>query len=236
MRSGITGVAGWHKNSFIDFPGTVSTVLFFSGCNLACPYCHNPHIVNAGPSALIRPDEIADFLEKRKGLIDGVVLSGGEPTLHASIGTAAAAIRDRGYRIKLDTNGLIPEAIRAVRPDYLALDVKTAPRLYKPLLSSSYPDTERRIAESVETVRRMGENAEVRITAAPGIVDRDIIREIGELINGAAKAFLQPMKTMGPLLDPAFAERGPVLAEEISAFRDILAEYVGCCRIRGEAN
>ena len=128
MRACITGVAGWHKNSFIDFPGTVAAVLFFSGCNLACPYCHNPDIVKAGTSSLVRPDDIADFLEKRKGLIDGVVLSGGEPTLHACLAEAASFIRSLGYRVKLDTNGLLPDAVAAVKPDYLALDVKTAPR------------------------------------------------------------------------------------------------------------
>jgi pyruvate formate lyase activating enzyme len=235
MRNSITGVAGWQKNSFIDFPGTVSTVLFFSGCNLACPYCHNPEIVTAGPSLLVRPDDIASFLEKRKGLIEGVVLSGGEPTLHACLAAAVPEIKELGYRVKLDTNGLLPEVIRSISPDYLALDVKTAPRLYGRLLSSPYADTEQRIASSVEIVRTMGESAEIRITVAPGIVNREIIREIGELVNGVKKAFLQPMKKKGKLLDPAMMEKNPVSEEEIAAYRDILAEYVGECKIRGES-
>jgi pyruvate formate lyase activating enzyme len=234
MRNSITGVAGWQKNSFIDFPGTVSTVLFFSGCNLACPYCHNPDIVRATTPALVPPGEIAAFLEKRKGLIEGVVLSGGEPTLHACLAQAVPEIKELGYRAKLDTNGLLPEVIRAIGPDYLALDVKTAPRLYQQLLSCPYADTERRIASSVEIVRTMGESAEIRITVAPGIVDREIIREIGELVNGVKKAFLQPMKKKGKLLDPAMMEKDQISEEEIAAYRDILAEYVGNCQVRGE--
>ncbi len=234
MRNCITGVAGWQKNSFIDFPGTVSAVLFFSGCNLACPYCHNPEIVKAGTSSLVRPDDIADFLEKRKGLIDGIVLSGGEPTLHACLTEAADYIRSLGYRVKLDTNGLLPDAAAAARPDYLALDVKTTPRLYAELLGSPYEDTEQRLARSVDMARSMGEQAEVRITIAPGIVDREIIREIGEFVNGVQKAFLQPMQSRGKLLDPSIAERAPVGEEEIAAFRDILAEYVEKCSIRGK--
>jgi pyruvate formate lyase activating enzyme len=235
MRSRFTGVAGWQKNSFIDFPGTVSTVLFFSGCNLACPYCHNPDIVRAGVSALIPPDEIADFLEKRKGEIEGVVLSGGEPTLHACIADAAHAVQALGYRVKLDTNGMMPDVAAAVKPDYLALDVKTSPKRYRGLLGSPYVDTENRLARSVAMARDMGDNAEVRITAAPGIVDRKIIGEIGERINGVKKAFLQPMQKKKELLDPGIMEKEMISREEIMVFRDILSEFVGQVIIRGDS-
>jgi|WetSurMetagenome_2_1015567.scaffolds.fasta_scaffold00072_23 pyruvate formate lyase activating enzyme len=232
MRTGITGVAGWHKNSFVDFPGTVSAVLFFSGCNLACPYCHNPDIVNAASSSFVDPGDIADFLAKRKGLIDGVVLSGGEPTLHAGLADAASRIRSLGYLVKLDTNGLLPDAAEAVKPDYLALDVKTAPRLYPMLLASPYSDTAHRIARSVDMARAMGERSEVRITLAPGIVDREVIREIGELVNGVKRAFLQPMRVKGRLLDSSMADREPIPDSEIAAYRDIMAEFVSECAIR----
>jgi pyruvate formate lyase activating enzyme len=234
MRSGLPGVVGWQKNSFIDYPGTVATVLFFSGCNLACPYCHNPHVVNASQSQALASDDIWEFLEKRKGMIEGVVLSGGEPTLHACILAAAPAMKRLGYRVKLDTNGLQPEVAAALAPDYLALDVKTSPRLYGPLLSSPYGDTRQRLCRSIDMVRALGDNAEVRITVAPGIVDREIIREVGGLIRGVNRVFLQPMMKKGPLLDPAIAEKEPVPAQEIALFRDILSEFVGQCTVRGE--
>jgi pyruvate formate lyase activating enzyme len=233
MRSSITGVAGWQKNSFIDFPGTVSTVLFFSGCNLACPYCHNPDIVRAGPGANVPSQELWGFLEKRKGLVDGVVLSGGEPTLHADLAQTVPALRAIGYRVKLDTNGMLPSVVKALSPDYLALDVKTAPRLYQKLLLSPYGDTRQRLEQSVGMVLGMGENAEVRVTAAPGIVDREIIREIGELVNGVKRVFLQPMRKKGNLLDPEIMKRKMISEEEILVFRDIMAEFVGECKIRG---
>ena len=234
MRSRFTGVAGWQKNSFIDFPGTVSTVLFFSGCNLRCPYCHNPDIVNAGPEGSISSGDIGDFLEKRKGIIEGVVLSGGEPTLHACIAIIVPEMKKLGYRVKLDTNGMLPEKITSLSPDYLALDVKTAPRLYRELLASSYGDTEQRLVRSIGMARDMGDNAEIRITVAPGIVDRSIIGEIGELINGVKKVFLQPMQKKRDLLDPSIMEKEMVSAQEISLYRDILSEFVGECVIRGE--
>lgn len=220
--------------TFIDFPGTVSTVLFYSGCNLKCPYCHNPDIVNASPDSRISSDDIWDVLEKRKGVIEGVVLSGGEPTLHACLAGAVPDIKRLGFRVKLDTNGMLPDMITSLVPDYLALDVKTAPRLYRELLASPYDDTEQRLSRSVEIARDMGDKAEIRITAAPGIVDRKIIRQIGELINGVKKVFLQPMKKKGQLLDPSFAERETIPPEEIAAYRDILSEFVDECVIRGE--
>jgi pyruvate formate lyase activating enzyme len=234
MRSRFTGVAGWQKNSFIDFPGTVSTVLFFSGCNLKCPYCHNPDIVNADPVGSVSSGDIWDFLEKRKGVIEGVVLSGGEPTLHASLADAVPDIKQLGFRVKLDTNGMLPDKITSLSPDYLALDVKTAPRLYQKLLFSPYADAELRLGQSIGKARNMGDNAEIRITVAPGIVDREIINEIGELVNGVKKVFLQPMQKKRELLDPSIMEKEMIPAQEISVYRDILSEFVETCVVRGE--
>ncbi len=236
MRIGITGVAGWQKTSFIDFPGTVSTVLFFSGCNLACPYCHNPDILRAPAGGIIPSDELWDFLEKRRNLIDGVVLSGGEPTLHSGLVAMAGALRDTGYRVKLDTNGMLPAVAEALAPDYLALDIKTAPRLYKDLVRTPYDDARNRLEQSVGFARRMAGNAEVRVTVAPGIVDGEIIREIGELVRGVHKLFLQPVRVNGPLYDPSFADRKPAPDEEILRYRSILAEFVHDCVIRGQAD
>jgi pyruvate formate lyase activating enzyme len=235
MRSRFTGVAGWQKNSFIDFPGTVSTALFFSGCSLRCPYCHNPDIVKAGPEGSVSSGDIWDFLEKRKGIIEGVVLSGGEPTLHACLAGAIPEMKKLGYRIKLDTNGLLPEIISSLSPHYLALDVKTAPNLYRKLLFSPYADSEQRLVRSVGIARGMGDNAEIRITVAPGIVDRTIIREIGELINGVKKVFLQPMQKKRELLDREIMKKEMIPPKEISLYRDILSEFVDKCVIRGES-
>jgi len=234
MRDGASNIIGWIKNSFIDFPGTVSTVLFFSGCNLRCPYCHNPGIVlNASPEE-IPFEHIRAFLEKRKGMIEGVVLSGGEPTIHPGLLDIVKDIRALGYLIKLDTNGLRPGVIRAVAPDYLALDVKTLPGNYTALLKSPYADSPERLASSIEIARLMGDNAEVRITAAPGIIDRTVITELAALLKGVRNVFVQPMQTRAELLDPAMRERGPVLLSELTAYREILLKHVDRCEIRGD--
>jgi pyruvate formate lyase activating enzyme len=233
MQRNLTGIAGWQKNSFIDFPGTVATVLFFSGCNLACPYCHNPRVVDAKPADEISGEEILAFLEKRKKTIDGVVLSGGEPTLHGNIVAAAADIRGLGYRIKLDTNGLLPEMITRISPDFLSMDLKTLPRLYAQHCKSPYANTEERLRAALEIVKAMKHSAELRITCAPGFVTRDIVEEFAVLIKGVAQVFLQPMQNKVPLLDPEFAKKELIDPKEIVAFRDILSSNVERCDIRG---
>jgi pyruvate formate lyase activating enzyme len=235
MQNDLSGVVGWHKNSFIDFPGTVATVLFFSGCNLRCGYCHNPHVVNADAADEIDGKEIWSFLRRRAKAIDGVVLSGGEPTLHACVADGAAfALRGLGYRIKLDTNGLLPDIIEKISPDYLSLDVKTLPGLYKEYCRSPYPDSGERLRRSLEIVTSMKQNAEVRITCAPGFVDRGIIKELAGILSGVARVFLQPMQNKVDLLDPEFAKRELIPPGEVAFFRDLLAPHVGKCAIRGK--
>jgi pyruvate formate lyase activating enzyme len=234
MRDDATGVAGWIKNSFIDFPGTVSTVLFFSGCNLRCPYCHNPHLLHDGPLPDIPLRKIVDFLEKRRGIITGVVLSGGEPTLHATAANIADTVREMGCAVKLDTNGMLPEKIPEIKPDYLALDVKTLPALYGRMLKAPYADAGERLKESLAIARGMNESAEIRITIAPGIINKQIVEELGPMMSGIKKVYLQPMQTKVPLLDPAIAEAPQIPGKEISLYREILSRFVGKCEIRGE--
>jgi pyruvate formate lyase activating enzyme len=236
MRDRLVGAVTWKPTTLNDYPGKVATILFFPGCNLRCPYCHNPHIVHPDPEKLraFVPEEFWAHLEKRKGAIRGVVFSGGEPTLHPEIKEAFADIRSMGFAIKLDTNGMLPDVAESFAPDYLALDVKTRPSAYRSLLKAPFDDIERRLTRSIALARTMGERAEIRITVAPGIVDELVIREICELIRGMKKAFLQPMQQGIALLDPSF-ERAVVLPiEEIRRYRDILRGYVERCEIRGE--
>jgi pyruvate formate lyase activating enzyme len=233
MRTGNCGIIGWAKNSFIDFPGTVSTVLFFSGCNLRCSYCHNPQIVRNTSLEEIPYAKVREFLEKRKGAIEGVVLSGGEPTMHPEILDIAKDVRSLGFSVKLDTNGLRPGVIRAVAPDYLALDIKTLPEKYVPLLKSPYADTPERLALSIKIALSMGEMAEIRITAAPGIIDRKVITGLAPMLQGARKVFLQPMQTRVELLDPDMLDKAPITLKELAEYREILLQFVDKCEIRG---
>ena len=232
MRDDFSGIVGWQKNSFIDFPGTVATVLFFSGCNLRCPYCHNADLVLNHNLQPIDPDELQSFLISRKEHIAGVVFSGGEPTLHRNLAAACQRVKELGYKVKIDTNGLNPEALLPCQFDYLALDIKTDPLLYQTRLASPFFDTEERLKQSVALVKSMGTQAEIRITVVPELVTTKTIIKIGELINGCRIAYLQPLRQQTALLDPAYNTITPCTPQQIAQFRNVLADFVEICAVR----
>lgn len=225
-------IAGWNKLSFIDFPGTIATVLFLSGCNLRCPYCHNPGIVNNKFPA-IDFSVVTEYLRKRRGLVEGIVLSGGEPAIHAALPEMVGTLRAMDVKIKLDTNGLLPEVVSACNPDYLALDIKTIPSRYGEL-GCGYSDVEARLVRSIDMVKVMGKRAEIRITVVPRFVDHETIIVLLELVKGVEKVYLQPYKNDRELLDPPFEKVVPYSMENIREFRNILAPAVGECVIRGQ--
>jgi len=227
-------IAGWLKSSFIDFPGTVSTVLFFSGCNLRCPYCHNPEIVSGRILQDTSINDVKQYLIKRHGIIDGVVLSGGEPTLYDTLPEITSEFRSLGLKIKLDTNGLRPEMILKCNPDYLAVDFKTDPQYYHKLGVTGSTSIQS-LETTLDIVRSMGERAEVRITAAQGFVDESIALLMAHYLNGISKVFIQKVNVDTPTLDPAFAEKPQLSRNELEQIRDIIS-FSGAksCIIRGE--
>ena len=225
------GIVGWQKNSFIDFPGTVSTVLFFRGCNLRCPYCHNPDIVN-NLLPFIPFSEIDSFLEKRKNVINGVVLSGGEPTLHANLPAFVEMLHAKGFLVKLDTNGLNSHVVRQCKIDYCALDIKTVTTGYG-ALGYKKNDAQEMLDESIEIVRSFGERAEVRITVARPFVNDENIDKIGAQIKGVAQVFLQKLEFKNQVLNKAILPQQEIIPEILERYRVILSNYVGNCSVRG---
>lgn len=137
---------GLRKTSLVDYPGKLAAVLFFPGCNLRCPWCHNPELVaptDAEFTSLISFEEVVPLLEKRKAMLRGVVLSGGEPLLFPDIGMVISCLKRHGYAVKLDTNGTMPERLLPLlanadtRPDYIAVDLKAEPGRYNSFAEKS---------------------------------------------------------------------------------------------------
>ena len=224
-------ISGWTKTSFIDYPGCPATLLFLSGCNLRCPYCHNPGIVN-GEYDVIPFEAIEDHIIKRKNVIEAAVISGGEPTLHLGLADLCDKIKSRGLKVKIDTNGLEPDVLTTCNPDYLALDIKTALDKYRKL-NSSYDNNRERLSKSIDIVKSMGENAEIRITAAPGIVDQGDIESLCIDLRGVSKVFIQQFNPDQPMLDPAYTLIKPYGIDELESMRDTFLEAGIECAVRG---
>ena len=231
-------LGGLQKNSLIDYPGKLSCVLFLSGCNFTCPYCHNPQLVNGGFSKTTCLDEKAfyDFLENHKGFIDGVVISGGEPTIHEEIVALCRKIKMIGYPIKLDTNGSRPKAIKSLIDkglvDYFAMDVKTDPHRYPPAIAKEY-DPGQTLA-SIETIMGSGIPYEFRTTCIKPIVDEGSMENVVRTIKGAELYALQRFRDDNGVLDPRFfAKTGAGHSKkELGRLKAIAEPWVKKCIVR----
>ena len=231
-------IGGIQKNSLIDYPSKISCVVFTSGCNFDCPYCHNPELVKrTAGSPLLDVEEIVWFLKKRKSFLDGVVISGGEPTLQKELFDFCRQVKSIGYPVKLDTNGSKPRAIEQLIEehliDYIAMDVKTDPSRYASLITNKI-DTAA-ICSSIRVIKESGIAHEFRTTCVKSIVNEADIHAIGRLIQGAKLFVLQKVQFhQNPVLHPEFFQNNnwQMDAQDIEKFRAIASEYVRDCMIR----
>jgi pyruvate formate lyase activating enzyme len=228
---------GFQKTSLIDYPGTVSCVIFLAGCNLACPYCHNPELVRGeGPfPSFLHQEWVIDFLKKRVGLLDGVVITGGEPTLSRDLFSLCSKVKELGFKVKLDTNGTSPDVIRQLIEgqvvDYLAMDIKTDPLSYSPVFSRALVSD--RILESIRILMDSGLPYEFRTTCVKPLFDEDILKAMLQQIKGARQYTLQRFH-FTKILNPSFFEnRNCGFTEnEFQTFQMIASQYVQECIVR----
>jgi pyruvate formate lyase activating enzyme len=215
--------SGLQKISLIDYPNKVASVLFTPGCNLRCPFCHNWRIAVDPKPPFLQEAAALEILESRKKYVDAVVVTGGEPTMHKELPRFLAKLKERGFMVKLDTNGFYPEVLEECLPyvDYVALDVKTCLEKYS-LLGTKDTGGLMRTVEML----KMGKVAyEFRTTVVPELVTTEDITCIGEIVKGAkTHAFQQfvPQDT----LDKRFEALKPYAPETINAFADTMKKYV----------
>jgi pyruvate formate lyase activating enzyme len=228
-------LGGVQKSSLIDYPGKVSCVLFFSGCNFTCPYCHNPSLVTGeGPQIpLSITGEFSEFLGSRRGFLDGVVLSGGEPTLQEDLVPLCLEIKKQGYSIKLDTNGSMPSVLTGLIKrglvDYIAMDIKTDLPQYERFIQKGL-DTDR-ILSSIRTIMQSGVDYEFRTTCVRPIVDEQIMENVARIIGGARLYALQSCSET-TVLHPEFFSSGMDTRKDLSRLREIASPWVKECIIR----
>lgn len=224
-------------NSLIDFPGRISCVLFVTGCNFACPYCHNPDLAVGAvdPKRSLSETAFFDFLQRRSSLLEGVVISGGEPTLLPELFELCRTIQAMGYAVKLDTNGSRPEVLKRLIQerlvDFVAMDIKTSPSRYAPPIRKIRRCDD--LVESIETILHSRIPHEFRTTCVAPLVTEETVRRMARRIHGARRYVLQRCRG-GRVLDPTFFEStGRALEDsEMDRLRKLAAPWVEECIVR----
>ena len=198
-------IAGMQKLTLLDFPGVVACTLFTAGCNFRCPWCHNAGLVlpEEASDRLLESGEVLSFLEKRKGVLDGVCITGGEPLLHAELPDFLKRVKDLGYRVKLDTNGSFPERLEALvrekLADRVAMDIKNGPSRYAETVGLRNLDLSA-VTASKDFLLSDAVDYEFRTTVVRGLHTAESLLEAADWIRGARQWFLQQFKDSGNLI------------------------------------
>lgn len=227
-------IGGLQKNTLIDFPGRIAATVFLCGCNFRCPWCYSAELVLPEKIKLqpkISAEEFFSFLEERKGLLEGVVICGGEPTIHPELPEFIKKIKDLGYLVKLDTNGSNPKMLKKLIKekliDYVAMDAKLPKEKYKKILGVE----PKKIDQSIKILNNSGLDFEFRTTVIPSVHQKEDIVQIAKWLIPAKKYYLQnfrPEKT----IDPKFTKIKPYSDEYLLAIQKTIASLFDVCEIR----
>lgn len=227
-------ICGLNKTTLLDYPGKVAATIFIGGCNFRCPFCHNSSLViNAASQPEISQTEILNFFKKRRGILEGVCVTGGEPTLFPELADFLSDIRELGYPIKLDTNGSNPSFLRFLVQNGLiskvAMDIKSSPQNYGKLTGITTPDLHA-IETSISYLLEGNVDYEFRTTVVRELHDVQDFVEISQWIKGAKAYYLQAYKDSEEVLQPGFSSYS---LEELEHFRTILQKTIPLVEIRG---
>ena len=218
----------------IEYPGKISAIAFTQGCNFRCPYCYNPELVDPDLYRECLSEEVVfSFLERRKGKLDAVTITGGEPTIHHDLIDFIKCVRKIGYLIKLDTNGSYPDVLEKLISgqlvDYIAMDMKGPLHKYKTVTKSKIDED--KIRQSIEMIMKAGVPYEFRTTIPKRLLHEDDLLEMGKLLRNASRYILQqfiPTRT----LDKQFLKYEAYSREEMEYFREKLKKDVPVVRLR----
>ena len=221
--------SGLRKTSLIDFPNRIASVLFTPGCNLRCPFCHNWRIVVEPKPPFLHEEAALRILESRKKYVNAVVVTGGEPAMHKEVPKFLRKLKEKGFAVKLDTNGFYPKVLEECLPyvDYVALDVKTSLDKYERLGAKDISP----LLQAIEILKTGKVEYEFRATVVPGFVDAEDITRIGEMVKGA-KTFAFQQFIPEDTLDKSFKTIKPYSKETITSFAENIEKYVENIRLR----
>lgn len=215
--------SGLQKISLIDYPTRVASVLYTPGCNLKCGFCHNWRIATDPQPPFLQETTALDMLENRKKYVDAVVVTGGEPCMHKELPKFLIKLKERGFSVKLDTNGFFPDVLEEClgHVDYVAMDIKTSLEKYQQLGAENTAN----LMHSVEILKTDKVPYEFRTTLVPNLVTLEDLPKIGELIRGASTLALQQFVSKDTL-DNKFESIRPYAPEVIDKFAQTLKQYV----------
>ncbi len=248
-------IGGLEKFSLIDYPEHLSAIVFTVGCNFRCQFCYNPMLVWPNTqnklqniNSLANPpkseggkghpeiteDDLFRFLKGRIGKLDAVVITGGEPTMHNDLPEFIQKIKKMGFKVKLDTNGTNPQVIERLLMEklinYLAMDIKAPAKKYD-LVTGVQPDLAK-IEKSITIIKKSGLPYEFRTTVVPELIIKDDIKEMGIMVKGAEKWFLQKFKSDTDLVNKNFEGAATYTDKEMAEMCELAKKYVNYCGLR----
>ena len=230
----MVNIHGLNKTTLLDYPEHVAATIFLGGCNFRCPFCQNGDLVlRPERQPVIAQKEVLGFLKKRRGLLTGVCITGGEPTLAEGLADFIKEIKELGYLVKLDTNGYKPEAVRRLAEgkllDYIAMDIKNSMRRYGETVGAAWVDTGR-IKESIRLIMESGIEYEFRTTVVRELHGKEELSAIGKEIKGAEKYFLQSYREETGVIVKGYHAYG---REELEQLAECVRPYVKGVWVRG---
>ena len=233
-------IGGLEKLSLIDYPDHLAAIIFTQGCNFRCHFCYNPMLVlpqkeagkrNIEDLSSIQSKDLLLFLKERFGRLEGVVITGGEPTMQKDLPEFISKIKKIGYLVKLDTNGTNPEMleklIKAKLIDYIAMDIKGSAKNYEKVVGVKIDF--KKIEKSVRIIMTSNLPYEFRTTMVPGLVDGKSFKDMGKLIKGAKKWYLQRFKSDTNLVNQNFQTKESFSLKEMEEFAKLGREFADIC-------
>lgn len=227
-------IHGFNKLTLLDYPGKVACTIFTGSCNFRCPFCQNGNLVLfPDREPVISEEEVFKTLQKRQGILEGVCITGGEPTLSWDLPSFIMRIRSMGYMIKLDTNGYRPQVLKMLVQDglldYVAMDIKASPAKYG--LAAGLQDLEiLKIQESIEFLMSGAVDYEFRTTVTRELHQREDFEVIGKWLKGSRRYFLQGYRESDTVIRPEFSSYS---REQMEHFRELLLKYIPQVEVRG---
>ena len=226
-------IRGLQKLTLLDYPGKTACTVVLGGCNFRCPFCHNSGLLEANRPAALSPEEFWSFLDKRRAVLDGVCVTGGEPLLQPDLEDFLREIKRRDFAVKLDTNGSLPDRLRALTSrglvDYVAMDIKNAPSRYAETAGLQRMDLSP-LSKSIRYLLAGHVEYEFRTTVVRELHTRSDLEAIGRWIEGASRYYLQSFVASDQVLSPGLHPCSPV---ELTELREAVRPYVKEVHLRG---